>query len=478
MMPILVSSLRWLCLVLLLASNSSQAGEVPMPAGIECVRDCPETSKSQRSSSSRRSSGGDMKAAIVGSIFGAILGAALAPPPEDNDEEERRRQEKEAALAAQQLAEQRAQAIAAQAAYDRMMQSYKQLEGAAAVGFKSLSSPNVGFKPLDGELDAQAATARMPFDTPVAQAAPSSMESGSAPTPFFGDSMPMADIRLLVDPGSDPRIVDLRKARKFVVESMKMPQDARSGGKPVRIGPSHTECVSMQDKLGKYIDQQNKFHQTILLANEQVGIWEEANRNALINAAREGIEHFAGLYLDALGRRGEAAERLTQALERNRAHMLADGVNVAAIERKIARLKATTRFGKSAGVITDAKDWQGFMKDGMSAVLKQLTASNAEILDDPIMQRYFSTEMPEIQTMIDLMQMAASAKLFGKWVARQMPVVAWTSYAINQAYNATDWYLSFRRLAEAHDINGKVYDAARSLQRRIDSTRIALKECR
>lgn len=476
MMPNLAGSLRWLGLALIFASNASQAGEVPMPTGIECVRDCPGTSKPQRSSSSRRSSGGDMKAAIVGSIFEAILGAALAPPPDDNEEEQRRR-EKEAALAARQLAEQRAQAIAAQAAYDQMMKSYKQLEGAAAVGFKSLSSPSVGFKPLDGELETQAATARQPFDTPLAQA-PSPVEGGTTPTPFFGDSMPMADIRLLVEPANDPRIVDLRKARKFVVESVKMPQDKRNEGKPIQTRPSHAECVSMQDKLNNYIDQQSKFHRTILLANDQVAIWEDANRNALINAAKEGVEHFAGLYLDALGKRGEAAERLAQALERNRARMLADGVNVAEIERKIARLKATTRFGKRAGVIADAKDWQGFMKDGMSAVLKQLTASNAEILEDPVMQRYFSTEMPEIQTMIDLTQMAASAKLFGKWVAKQMPVVAWTSYAINQTYNATDWVLSFQRLVEAHDINGKVYDATRSLQRRIDTTRIALKACR
>ena len=67
--------------------------------------------------------------------------------------------------------------------------------------------------------------------------------------------------------------------------------------------------------------------------------------------------------------------------------------------------------------------------------------------------------------------------MFGKWVAKQMPMVAWTSFAINQAYNATDWYLSFQRLADAHRINGKVAEAGRSLQNKIDDTRIALKQC-
>jgi hypothetical protein len=453
---------------------ASRAGDIPMPTGIECVRDCPGTATPRRGHSHVR--GGDAKGMVVEALFGAILGAALAPQPDDEDEA-RRRQEEAAARAAQKLAEQRAQAIAAQAAYDRMMQSYKQLEGAASVGFKNLSSQGVDFKPLGSDLDAQAAEARVPFDIP-AEPAPSPPPGAiHEPTPFFGDTMPITQIRLLIEPANDPRVVDLRKAKTFVVQSVKQPQDRADQGKPAWTGPNVAECRDMQGKLGGFITQQNKFHQTILLANEQVDVWEEANRNALINAAKEGIERFADIYLETLNRRGEAAERLTRSFERNKARMLADGVDVAEVERKIARLRTTAKVGKAAGVITDANDWQTFMKDGMSAVLKQLNASNAEIFEDPLIQRYLTTDLPELQTLLDLSQIAASAGVFGKWVAKQMPMVAWTSFAINQTYNATDWYLSFQRLADAHRINGKVAEAGRSLQNKIDGTRIALKQC-
>lgn len=468
---------RLLCVALCLSlgfSVTASAGDVPMPTGIECVRDCPGAKPVTKRSS--RISSGDVGSAFVGALFGAILGAALTPD-QDDEAETRRRQEEAAALAARQLAEQRIRAIAAQAAYDRMMQSYKQLEGAAAVDFKSLGGQNIGFKSLDGDAEAMATNSRMPFDTAASSVALPALETNSQPTPFFGDTMPMAQLRLLVEPSNDPRVVDLRKAKKFTIESLKMQQDRPDQGQPAWTGPDATECRAMDTKLRGFIDQQNKFHQTILLANEQVEIWEEANRNALINAAKEGIERFGAVYMENLNKRGAAAERLMGAFNRNKARMLAEGVDVMAVERKIARLKTTSKASKLTGVISDANDWQTFMKDGMSSVLKQLNASNAEILNDPVMQRYFTTEMPEVQTLLDLTQMGASAKVFGKWVAKQMPMVAWTSFAINQTYNATDWLLSFQRLVDAHQINGKVAGAAKSIQRKIDDTRIALKQC-
>lgn len=475
-MPVCHTIRRPLSLALALSlclPGAAFAGDVPMPTGIQCVRDCPgSTPKPTYKPKHHYHGGGDTKAMVVGALFGAILGAALAPEPEPD---QRELQAQQAAAAAKALAEQQARAAAAQAAYDRMMQSYKQLNDAADAGFKSISGPSVGFKPLGSELDAMAAGARAPFDTPVAPS-PSPPPVTATPTAFFGDTMPVADLKLLVEPASDPRVVDLRKAKKFV-QSIKQPIDLGDQGQPAWTGPNKAECQAMQTKMGAFIQQQTKFHQTILLANDQVDVWEEANRNALINAAKEGIEFFAGKFLDMRSRRGAAAERLSRILDRKRAEMLADGVDVAAVERKIARLKGTATIGKVAGIISDANDWQTFMKDGLSAVLKQLNASNAEIFEDPVIQRYLTTEAPELQTLLDVSQLAGSAKVFGKWVAKKMPVVAWTAFTVNQTYNAVDWYVSFQHLAEAHQINGKVAEAAKSLQRKIDDTRIALRQC-
>lgn len=450
------------------------AGDVPMPTGIECVRDCQGATSSSKSHHSSFNS--DVNALVVGAVFGAILGAALAPEPEPDQKE---LQAQQAAAAAKALAEQQARAAEAQAAYDRMMQSYKPLNNAADTEFKSISNTSVGFKSLDSEMEAMAANARAPFDTAGADTQPPPPVTGS-PTAFFGDTMPMDQVRLLVEPDKDPRVADLRKAKTFVVDSLKQPvdqSDQSAPGEPAWTGPDKAECQAMQVKLNGFVRQQTKFHQTVLLANDQVDVWEEANRNALINAAKEGIEFFAGKYMDMMSRRGEAADRLTRMLDRKRKDMLAAGVDVGEVERKIARLASTSKRGTLAGVISDANDWQTFVKDGMSAVLNQLNQSNAEIFEDPVMQRYFTTEAPELQSLLDISQIAGAAGVFGKAVTKAMPIVGWTVFATNQAYNATEWFVSFQNLAEAHQINGQVADAVQSLQRKIDDTRIAFKQC-
>ncbi len=74
-------------------------------------------------------------------------------------------------------------------------------------------------------------------------------------------------------------------------------------------------------------------------------------------------------------------------------------------------------------------------------------------------------------------KIAASNAVFGKWVAKKIPVIAGIELAINQTYNAMDWYLSFNRIMDANSINGKVLDTARQIQKNIDNTVIELKGC-
>jgi hypothetical protein len=112
--------------------------------------------------------------------------------------------------------------------------------------------------------------------------------------------------------------------------------------------------------------------------------------------------------------------------------------------------------------------------------VKQLTASNQEIqaiLENPKMRKYFEMDAPELNTLLDISKIAASNKVLGKWVAKQVPIIGGVELAINQTYNATDWYLSFKRITEANHINGQVLNAARLIQKNIDNTYLALKEC-
>lgn len=426
------------------------------------------------------STSGNVKAMFAGALFEGLLTSMFAPPTSPaNAQEALAAQQKAAALAAQQAAElQRAQEAAFQVEHNKMMQSFKQLDGSQGVAFKSLSDASLAFKTLDDDAETLAANARKPFDT-AAEPRP--------PTPFFGDTMPLKDIQFLVNPENDPRVVDLKNATTYVAKNLKneggdstpgtKPRDGKADGKPITKAP---DCAKLNQKLQGFITQRDKFHNTINLAQEQVTTWETANRNALLNAAKDGIEYFTGQLLEGLTNRGKAAERLQGIYEKNAARMAQDGVDVAAIEAKIARLKMLSSSGKISELTSNILDWQTFIKDGMSGLMSQLTSSNQEVhalLDDPKLKKYFETESPELKALLDISKIAASNKVFGKWVAKKVPLIAGVELSINQSYNGLDWLLSFKRMTEANKINGKVLASARSLQQHIDDTAWALRDC-
>lgn len=424
---------------------------------------------------------GDVKAMVVGTIFESLLTSLFTDDTATSQKEAQAAQQKAAALAAQQAAMDREKAREAQAAYEKMMRSYKQLDDSQGVAFKTLSDSALTFKTLDGDAETLAANARKPFDTPGTAPASGMAGAGQA-TPFFGDSMPIEDIRLLVNPENDPRVVDLRKAVAYVAKNLKdgpnpsAPGQAKGG--PIIQAP---DCVQLTQRLNGFLDQRAKFQKTINLAQEQVDVWETANRNALLNAAKDGIEYFTGRLLDCLAKHEAAAKRLQMIYERNAARMAQDGLDVAAIKAKIDRLRVLSAAGKVAELTGNIKDWQSFLKNGMSGLLAQLTSSNGEIqemLDDPKMQKYFERESPELKALLDITTIAADAKVFGKWVAKKVPVIAAAELSVNEAYNGLDFFLSFKRMTEADQINGKVLAAAMALEYHIDMTSLALHDCR
>jgi len=428
-----------------------------------------------------------MKGALVGSIFGSLLISVFMDPKAAavDPAAAAAEQQRAAMQAAQALADQQAREAEAQAAYVRMMQSYKRLEGSGGT-YKTLSAATT-FKRLDDSTEMAAAAARSPFDTAGGTAgSPAPPVPAGGPTPFFGDTMPMEQVRTLVNPENNPNVVDLRQAKTFIAENLKStpPSSARAKttdgpakGEPIVQPPA---CEKLTLRLSSYLNQRTQFHKTVLMAQEQLEIWETANRNALMDAAKDGIEYFTGELLDSIAKRGEAAERLQRIYERHAAQMAKDGLNIMEIEAKIVRLRTLSSAGTVAALTHTASDWQTFLKDGTSALLNQFTASNHELQEmfqDPRMARYFQTEAPELNTLLDISKIIAAQKVFGKWAARQLPILGVTELAIKQIYNGMDWYYSYQRDAEAQKINGGVLDAAKYLQKNIDDTYIALKDC-
>jgi hypothetical protein len=456
-----------------------------LPNGVHTAPECRDLNGSNSGGSKSGLSSHDINAMVATTLFESLLTSTFAEDKAAGQEEALAAQQKAFAIARQQAMLKKARDAAAQAEYEKMMQSYKQLDGGPGAGFKTLSDSDLGFKTLDGDMEALAAGARKPFDTAGTLKPPDS-EPIVGGTPFFGDTMPIEAVQTLVHPENDPNVVDLRSARTFVVENIKKDSnDLNAAVKPYNedkdkrvVRPA--DCVALAGKLNDLIRQRSQFQKTVDMAQEQLTTWEDANRNALLNAAKDGLEAYTGHLLDRFIKRAEAAARLQRIYEKNAAKMAQEGLNTAEILAKIERLKALSTAGRLSEIASNVSDWQTFIKDGASALLAQLTASNEEIqgmMDDPRMQKYFEAEAPELKTLLDISTIAASNKVFGKWVARKIPLIAGVELAINETYHALDWYLSYKQITEAHQINGRVLDAARQLQQNIDNTYLALKKC-
>lgn len=432
------------------------------------------------------------KAMVAGALFESLLTSVFSDDSASQQQQATAQQmaaaqQKAAAIAAQQAAANwQIYNAQAQAAYDRMMQSYKTLGSPGGAAFKTLSDTALSYKTLGDGDEALAASAQKPFDTAGStKAEPPGVPAGA--TPFFGDTMPLKDIRVLFDPASDARLVDLRKAEKFVVGNIKgdkakvtavTKKYAQDAGEPIIAKP---DCVKLAKKLDGYLVQREKFQQTVTMAREQIDTWETANNNALMNAVKDGMDYFVDQLLDCAVQRGRAAERLEGIYQRRSQEMLQEGIDTAEIEAKIKKLKTVASVGHVTEVTRDVKDWQGFIKDGASALLGQLTASDREIkemLDDPKLQKYFETESPALKALLDITKIAASHQVFGKWLARKMPAVAALELTVKQAYNGTEWFVSLQRLIEANTINGQVLSAAKDIQKHIDDAYFALRDCR
>lgn len=421
--------------------------------------------------------------AVVSGLMNAIFSSGSSGSKAEI-EAKQRVAELEAEKAAEEAAEQqRIKEANDQAEYEKMMGSYKLLDGSQNLNLKPLNNSDMDFKTLEDAAETPAADAGQ-------QSEGTSIPPDSGATVhshFFGDTMPDEDLKTLLDVENNPNVVDLREATKFVeqktvIDSSRIVPLLRQyepdgNGEPIIQKP---DCIKLGKQLKGYTNQRQQFQKTIDLSQNELVVWETANRNAMINAAKDGLEYFTGNLLEGLANRVKSADKLQLILDKNAQKMAKEGINVAEIQAKIDALRALSSAGQIAEFTSNMKDWQTFVKDGMSSLFSKLSGSNDEIkglLEDPKMQEYFETEKPELNALLDISKLAASNMVFGKWVARKMPLIACIEISIKQAYNGLDYILSLNRILKAQKINGGVMDAAKYIQKNIDNTYSALTDC-
>jgi hypothetical protein len=471
------------CIHLLLILGLLNSKEVYAQSAIGQLENMSGGKVSRSSSLSSASMNSMVTGAILQSFFSSILSNPKSTEQLNAEQRAAKLEEQKAAeLASEQ---QRIREAKAQADYDKMMQSYKLLDDAQNLKIKTLDNSDMEFKTLDGDAEALSSEARKQFEADGAP--PASSTTQGAGTPFFGDALPPEDLQTLLDLNNNPAIVDLREADKFLEEeaaqdspgmvTLLRKYETEGNGEPILPKP---DCIRLRDQLKGYLNQREQFKKTIELSQNELNVWETANSNAMLNAAKDGLEYFTGELLQGLTNRGKVADRLQQVYNSKSRQMALDGINVAEIQTKIDRLRTISSTGQIADFASNVNDWESLVNNGMSTIIKRLTDSNNEIrglLDAPQMKKYFETETPELNTLLDISKLAASNKIFGKWVAKKIPVVAVIELSIKQLYNGTDYLLSLNRILEAQKIYGGVMETAMFIQRNIDNTYSALTSC-
>lgn len=458
----------------------------PLPNGIHSSS-CPyyKTPKTTTKSGVMPLPSTNINNMVAGMVFQSLLNSIFSTNTEANKKKLEAEQQA-ATLAAQQAAiQKKLQEEKEQAEYDKMMQSFKALGGNQNLQIKSIGDSKLDFKKLDGEAETLSANARKQFDSLSIPIDTNSINGG---TRFFGDTMSTLDLQILEDLNNDPDVVDLRETQKYVEEKIKKDsigivsllrkEDKGLNGKPII---QKVDCIKQfGSKLKVYENQRAQTIKILNLSNNELNIWETANRNALINQAKDGLEYFAGKLFERLTNRGEAADRLQGILDKNIEQMMKDGIDISVVQARIDYLRVLSTKGQLAEIVSKMNDWTTFMKDGLSSLLVDLSKSNDQInqiFENPQMEKYFQKEKPELNALLDISKIAADSKVFGKWVARKVPTMALIEISIKTAYNGLDFFLSLQRIKESRKIYGGAIESAKYIQKNIDATYAALTDC-
>lgn len=370
-----------------------------------------------------------------------------------------------------------------QATYFKLMQSYKLLQGGQKLGFKK----------LDGELETLSRNARDMFDG-VSVAKDSIHVSGG--TPFFGTKMDSTQIRTLIDPDHDSIIADVADADLFIsrnkhsdsakVASLKADSAKKTGVAAVNKSP---DCDKLQTRLNNYLKQRDKFHKTIQTTRQDLEDWKQRNNDALWNAATSGFEVMFSKFLGNISAKGAEAEGIKGRLLKHEAELRAKGVDVDGYLATLnARIFNANNLAKDAAEFKDAAEYDAFFRDalqvGVSKIAETDTVYNRLLKDTTVQLMLNDGDHPEVDAGQFLAGKTIEKILASNFLQNlvkfnnKIPYVTYAQFAVDQAYNALDWYLSYQQIKKLRELSGEETRSAMSLQMNIDKTFNELKDCR
>lgn len=380
--------------------------------------------------------------------------------------------------------------------YLKLMSSYKQLQGAQELSLKASSSQQqLDFKKLDGDDESMRADAGKAFDGNTISDTTGGVQFFQG-TDFFNSNVAKTDIY----PERDSVMLDVNNADKFLKEHeisdsakvANLKSDIVKNSAKNNPEKKNIDCPILQQKLNDYIAQRDKFHKTIISTQTDLVEWQNRNNEALWNAAYSGAEFLFdqkfGDLLKKVEERGDQAENVRERLIPYMDALRKKGVNVDSYLKTLnARIFSKDFLAKDVETFKDAAEYDAFFRDAIQAGIMKVAETDSsydKILKDNSVKIMLNTEE---HPGVDAGQFVAGKgleKLLESQLLKNLlkfddkiPYVKYAQLAVDEAYNAYDWYLSYQRIKEAHETSGKELQAAAGLQMLIDKTIDQVKGC-
>jgi hypothetical protein len=419
-----------------------------------------------------------IKQMVTGMVLQSLITAIFTSNAQQTQQQEWEAQQAEMARLAEIARQQRIQDSINHVKHQQMMGLYKPLEG---------SGLDLGFKTLDGEMEMMRSQAGNMFDQGIA--IEDAVDDFSQGTNFFG-SMSEQEVNLLFEPESDPMIVDLREARSTLADTGaygRFVDDLKNDEPVAQEKPelSEAECQRLEEKIDRDIENKARYQVSIDKTLTELEKWEEENRAAMLAAFREGLGFLTGKFVDMQNKKYEPAQNLRNAMKKvlekepdnNSAKKVIECLdknylNQSWREKIIRAYDEAKNADEAYDVIRDAMQ---NLFTGFSAVDKDLAA----LLESPELKPYLNDEAFmsackfSAKYFIDLaMNSNRAQKALESVFKAKIPYVSLAQLAINQTYNATQWYQSRQRILELNEIHGKELETAQYLQNRIFSDQL------
>jgi hypothetical protein len=495
---------KYLCIVLffvvLMSSNFIYAQLVPPASEATCVGcnrkmstinayghgpGCPYAPQKKAASSSSSVVpyvSSNLNMMIAGTIIQSAFASIFSSNSQQQQQQKIAEQQKQLALQMEKEKQKKIKDSIELEKYKKLMGSYKSFQDA----------PRLDFKTMDGDMEATAAAARDPFSGKIVM---DSTKVNTKGTNFFGTKMSDADIQVLIYPEKNPVIIDVEKANQYLKEKRIEDGIKKAELEKKEAVKKTTECETLLRRYNGYITQREKFHKTIELTAKELDEWKERNNDALKNAAMSGFELVLNTkilgengLIGKIEKRGADAENIKQRLLLHMDELRGRGVNVDNYLKTLnARIFNKNFLAKDISEFKDAVEYQAYFRDAIQVSIStvgETDSAYAKILQDTSIQLLMNDgQYPGI----DAAQFV-TGKVLEKLIASQflgnlmkfnnkIPYVTYAQFAVDEAYHAFDFLLSYDNILQQRDVQGQELRAAMSLQMQIDKTYNQLKDC-